>query len=538
MKIYDRAANVIDSAVGLFRPGSYLKRRFQREVIGKLDRGELYAAAKSNRMTGSWSPGNTDINSIVSGSAAIVRGRIRQLIRDFPYFARAIDVVVDYNVGPGILFQSRVKNPGDDKLDKKRIQQIEDAFSFWADEADISGQLHYYEMMQLAKRQDIESGEFLIIQRFTNQTKKRFLPYALQIVESEWLTTYGAKTNGSNNIDQGIEYNPKTGAVVAYHFADPVSYGKTIRVSADRVIHGFNTLRPGQLRGISAFVAGVLLADDLSEYMNAAIDTAKMASKYLAIVETADPIGWQAARSTTDSDTGQQIEELENAIIEYLRPGESIKFPTTQNPGEAFTPFVRLILTMLAVSTGIPYELLTGDYSGLNYSVARTVRNDFGQTLKRTQSRHIRQFCQKTIQPFFDVAVMANKLSLPNYFQNPWQWQKCEWQPPGMESLDPLKETKARIDEINYKLRSPYEIAKARGRDLEDIYREFAQAKELAEQYGITVEETSTALANSPSAILNSGKNGNGNNGNRSADLDSLVFSVDQLLEKLETAGY
>ena len=72
-----------------------------------------------------------------------------------------------------------------------------------------------------------------------------------------------------------------------------------------------------------------------------------------------------------------------------------------------------------------------------------------------------------------------------------------------MESIDPLREVKARIDEIRAGLRSPQEYAQARGRDLEDILSELAQAKELAEEKGLTLDlfQLSTAVANNPAAV-------------------------------------
>jgi len=103
---------------------------------------------------------------------------------------------------------------------------------------------------------------------------------------------------------------------------------------------------------------------------------------------------------------------------------------------------------------------------------------------------------------------MSGKLQLPKYFANPAPWVKAEWQPPGMEAIDPLKESKANIDEMNTGTRSPYEIVKARGRDLEDVYREIKQAKDLAEEYGLSFSEVSTALANNPAAIMADGGNG------------------------------
>ena len=112
---------------------------------------------------------------------------------------------------------------------------------------------------------------------------------------------------------QGIEYDPATGRVVAYYLADPEGFGKGERVPAENVIHGFKTLRPGQLRGISPYAPGVLLAKDLQDLMDAELDASKMAAKYLALVKTLDPTFRQTAvGATVDPASGKKIEELEN----------------------------------------------------------------------------------------------------------------------------------------------------------------------------------------------------------------------------------
>jgi hypothetical protein len=147
------------------------------------NRYDTYAAAKADRLTGGWFPVNEDVNKIIGAASWRVRARVRQLVRDFPYFKRAVDIITDYVVGEGIMFQSRIASP-DGTLYKQWIQAVEDAFSFWADEADFAGKLHYYEMMRLAKRQDVESGEFLIIKRAVKD-RSAYLPYHLQMVEAE-----------------------------------------------------------------------------------------------------------------------------------------------------------------------------------------------------------------------------------------------------------------------------------------------------------------------------------------------------------------
>jgi lambda family phage portal protein len=501
----EKVGAALDRLIGAVSPKSQIKRQYYRAL---LKRSASYAAAQTDRLTGPWSPLNVNINELIRNSSPQVRARVRQLVRDFPYFKRAVQVRLDYTVGSGITFQSRILTP-DGKLDKKRNTAVEDAFKFWADEADISGKLHFYEMMQLAARQDLESGEF-IIARTAARRRNPYLPYALQIFESEWLADTPARSKRiTTEFDQGIEYEKSTGAVVAYHFADPDGYGETMRVRASDIIHGFEMLRPGQLRGISPFTPAVLLAHDIGELIDSEVGAAKMASKYLAIVESENPFERQV-NLNTDPDTGQKLDELENAVIEYLRPGEKISIATNPRPDSNLYPAVSLLARMISVSIGVPFELIAGDYTGFSYSTGRISRNDFSQQLRPIAVRHIRHFCQPAIRRFYDLAVAKGKIELPGYFRNPAPWSRAEWQPPGMEPVDPLKESKAGIDQIKSLSRSPQEIIRARGRDPEDVLKDISEFRALADEYDLKdffdalfTEDPSTAIANNPEAVMN-----------------------------------
>ena len=499
-----RVTRWVDSAVGVFSPVAALRRSLARAALALHARSALYAAADSTRLTGGWSPVNDSPNTVIGASSANVRARVRQLVRDMPYFSRAVRIMTDYTVGDGIRFQSQVKGAAG-KRDKARIQAIEDELSFWMDSADFAGKLHFYEIMALAKRQDLECGEFLIVKRTPKSMRGRRVPFALQIIEPDWLTSLNTTPfNSANRIDQGVEYDAETGEVIAYHLADPWGWGRATRIPAADVIHSHETLRPGQLRGISPFVPGVLMARDLDDIMTAELDCTKLATKYLAIIETPDPTGRQVAiGANVDASTGKKIEEIENAIIEYTRPGEKINFAKSERPGTNFAPFVRLVLTIFSITTGAPYELVSGDYQGLNFSTARITRNDFANLLRPVASRHVRHFCMRAFVPWMTAAVASGRLQLPGYFANPVPWLACRWQPPGMEPVDPLREVKSNIDEMGVLLRSPQEIAQARGRDLEEIYDEIAEAKELAKErkLELVLQQPSTAQANNPAAV-------------------------------------
>ncbi len=506
--------NSLDRFISFFSPSTAYRRQLFRDALKKR---ETYAAAKTTRLTGNWTTTSTaDVNNVISLSSPAVRARVRQLLRDFPYLARAAKILVDYSVGTGIIYQSKVKG-SDGKLDKKVNTRIEDAVKWWMDEADAAGKLHYYEMMRLAKRQDCESGEFLLVKAM-QKDPNRYVPYALQMYEVDWLTsrqdTYGLyglarSTDSTKEVRQGIEYDNQTGRVTGYYFADPTYGGDVTYIPAQQVVHGFQTYRPGQLRGISDFAPGVILANDLAEYMDAEIDGAKMAAKWVAFVKTKTPQALQSglpySQVTAGGDTQEKIEELANGIIEYLRPDEDIELASANRPGQTFQPFVRLLLTMLAVTTGVPFELISGEYTGLNFSTAKIVRNDFAQQLRPISMQHIRQFGMPTIGPAIDYAVMSGKLYLPNYWKNRRRYLEGEWQPPGMDAVDPLREAKSQIEAISFGLKSRQQVARERGVDLEDIYKDQRADLDMQEEYGLNLTAAKTNAANNPAAVNKEG---------------------------------
>ncbi len=345
----------------------------------------------------------------------------------------------------------------------------------------------------------------------------RFVPFALQMYEADWLTnsadTYfgggmsGRKGGTGTEIYQGVEYDLTTGRRVAYYLADPSGYQtKVTRIPAERVIHGFEVLRPGQLRGVSVFAPAVLLAHDLSDYMDAEIDAVKMAAKYLGFVKTPDIELFQRSRSAWNADSSQKIEEMENAIIEYLRPGEEIQLAKQERPADSFEPFTKFVLRLISISTGISYELLAGDYSGLNYSVLRGIRNDLIKEFAPHQERHARQFCRRIFRAVMDSMAITGRLTLPGYWSNPALYLRAQWMATGMPAVDPYKEGRADADAVNSLQKSPQEIAAARGRDYEEILDEIAEARAMQEERGLMVEQAAGSMKTNPAAIAEEGQ--------------------------------
>lgn len=430
-------------------------------------------AYRASELFDDWNPvSDSDINTILASDAPMVRAHVRDLVRNFPFFARAVDIYAAYIVGRGLVPQSKLK--------KKVAQKIEDYLNSWMDRADISGKLHFYEMQELCIRQYCESGEYLWIEHYS--PKKG---YQLQAVESDWLP-YGDYSLGTGTATKnGISFDPTTGERIAYNFMSPNLFGQEITVPASRVIHGFETKRPGQERGISPFVAGVRLSKYLSEYIGAEVNAAKLAARYLAFVETPD---FQLRQSNLETENSKKIDYLEEAIIEYLRPGEKINFANSQRPGSNFLPFIQFCCQIFAITTGIPYELISGSYQDLNYSTARVTRNDFQEVLYPKISGLVRKFCQPVIGKAIMYGVMRGELSLPGFFRKSAYYSQITWHGTGQKPVDQLKESKAQREDMNAYTRSPVEVAAARGRDLGDVLSEFKKAQEMADELNLDIK--------------------------------------------------
>lgn len=470
-----------------------------------------YAASKTTHGTGAWNPPNTSQNEEWSSSMPSMRNRSRQMERDYPHYKNGVDKLADFVVGAGIGFQARVRAPNGE-LNERVNQEIEDQFSFWMDEADFSGKLHYNELMRLAKNEDSRDGEFIFIERFR---RDRRIPYCLQSIEPEQMTDMGVNRGGKNTeILQGVEYSKKTGERLFYHFVDPDGWGKSTRVRADQVIHGFETRRGGlQLRGVSPMVTAIRLGDTMQQFLTAELNSSKMASKWLATRTSMDGgIGRQMSGSSVDNSgpTPSRVEELMNGIIEYQTTGQDIQIIPNRRQGPNFQDYGRFMLCMYAVAVGLPYPLLTGDYSGSSWSTMKVERNDFKAALAFPKFRHVKHFCVPTHRGFMRTAVMSGKLNLPGYFVDEFPYLRSEWQPPEMASVNPLQDTKAHADEIALGLRSQIEIIRARGGDPATVIKESAQFRDWMEDAGLSVEQVSTASANNPAAVENqdNGKRG------------------------------
>lgn len=493
----------IDRFIGLFSPAAQVRRMAAREFLQR-----KYAAAKGKTNTGGWNPIDSNINTVISESASALRARAHQLVRDMPSMSAAVQRLDDFTVGDGITLQARVKNPETGELSKAVNTKIESAWKRWCDEADAGGRLHFNEIQQLASRQETEVGEYIFIKRFT-RARGRYLPFNLLAVEPDVLTSYGATPLPGNEIHQGVEYDPRTGRAMAYHFEDADRWKKPQRYPADQVILGFRSLRPNQLRGVTSLASVILLAHQLRDYLEAEISSAQRAARWLAFITSADPESamnaFGATQTTDANDNSYYSTEMGHAVIDFLRSGDNVTIANHNRPGDNFEPFVKFILRTFASAVGVTYELVSGDYTSSQYTQARVSRNDMLKGINIRRGRLIRQLCEPLKKEFMFWAVTTGRLNLPGYFADPESFNRSVWMAPGVEQLDPMREGRAENDAVTAKLRSPQEVLHARGRDPEQVLDEWTEWKQMLDDRGLEMPQGQSQLKTNPAAVADQG---------------------------------
>jgi lambda family phage portal protein len=334
-----------------------------------------FEAAQGGRRTDGWRRVSTDVNTANAPALAALRELARDLRRNNGWARRGVQAITNNTVGWGIMPKAK---PG---RSEGRARAAIELWNDWATttECDHDGLLNFYGIQRLAMDTLVEAGEVLIVKQPATSSDGLSIPMRVQILEPDYIdiSRTGVTFDG-NKIFDGVEFD-KRGRRVAYWLFTAHPGGQrvmttrfeSVRTPADRVIHVFHVDRPGQIRGVSWLAAAIAKLKDYDDYEDAELIQQKIAACFGAFVKNMDGGGPTMGADGVDS-KGKRIESLEPGQIEYLRPGEEVEFATPPVPGNG--SLSQRTLRRVAVTLGITYEELTGDYSQVNFSSARMAR--------------------------------------------------------------------------------------------------------------------------------------------------------------------
>ncbi len=454
-----------------------------------------YEGAGEGRRSASWEAPDAGINSINTPALRNLRARSRAAVRNDPYAANAINKRVSNLIGTGINPRPRIK---DDVLRTVMQELWED----WLAEADADGLLDFYGLQVLAARTVETAGECFVRLRPRSQDEHLAVPLQVQVLAPEFVPHDKFDTaKGGNIIRAGIEFN-SAGKRVAYwmyrtHPRDTASlnsgYNQLVRVPATQVLHIFEPLEPGQLRGVPRLAPVLKRLRSLDNYDDAVLFRQEVSNLFAGFIKRPAPEASQQPRNpvtgeplNTDRDGFTPMVALEPGTMQELGAGEEVEFSKPPDAGNNYPDFMRQQLMAAAAGTDTPYEILTGDMREINDRALRVVLNEFRRRLEQLQfSVYIHQLCRPVRAAWMDMAVLSGALELPAYAQRRREYQRTRWVPQGWAYIQPVQDVQARMLEVNAGFASRSEMVLRTGYDAETVDAENAADAQRARLLGL-----------------------------------------------------
>ena len=467
--------NWLDRTIGAVAPAVALRRLRQRQALQLMQRA--YEGAKAGRRTDGWVTPGTGANAEIGPASSRLRDRSRDLVRNNPYAAKAVNALVSNLVGTGNVPRARAKRPAIAKAADQLWLQF-------AASCDSEGLTDFGGLQALIVRSLVESGEVLVRFRERRVEDGLAVPLQLQLLEPDHLDS--SKTEELSNggyILQGIEFDAlgRRRAYWLFPSHPGESRGRSLvsrPVPARQVLHLFERLRPGQVRGVSWFAPVILKLRDLDDYDDAELMRKKIEACFAAFVTGAQDEETLGKPSTGMS--GDRVESFEPGMIEYLEPGKDVKFASPSTNG-GYAEYMRLQLHAVAAGVGLTYELLTGDLSQVNYSSIRAGLIEFRRRMEALQWQLIVPgLCQPVWSRFVELAQAAGQL--------PEGEITSEWTAPRFEAVDPLKDIQADVLAVRAGVMTLKEAIARQGYDPAQVLAEIASTNAELDAAGITLD--------------------------------------------------
>ncbi len=414
-----------------------------------------YDAAERTRSKANWTTQELGPNTTVASAGPYLRARAQDLDRNNPHAHRGLSVLTRSVIGTGI--------EGRAGAAPARIQQ--QANAAWLAHGkrgvfDVEGQHTRAALTYYAMRAERRDGEAFV--RRIWEPSLRPVPWRAQVLEASLLdeTKTQALPDGGR-IVQGIELNA-AGRRVAYWFrtqhpAEALVFSpqvQSVRVPAEDVIHLFQPMRLGQLRGLPCLAPTMVTLRDMGDWQGHDLVRKKVETLVAAIVTPPAigelynlPLGanGQPAALTplvANNTTGELVGQLAPGAVLTVENGTNVAFNNPQI-GSNYKEFWTVQLECIAAGLEVTYADLSSDLGNTSWSSYRAGRIQFNALIDALQWLVVIPTLMEALWEWtMEGAYLTGALARPNV--------PAEWAPPKRLSVDPKSEAEADALEVRF----------------------------------------------------------------------------------------
>lgn len=461
------------------------------ELPGGSPSQPAYNAGGQGRRLRNWRPTSAGPNAVTTYSIETIRARARAAHRNDPWAGTATDKIVSNAVGTGIQAMT-VK--GDD-VHRAAVKALWDR---WVKVADADGVLDFYGIQALGWREWDEAGEVFVRLRSRRLSDGLPVPLQVQLIEAEQCPSnlYTLASNG-NQVRAGVEFNA-IGQRVAYwmyqsHPGDLAPLGgsnQLVRIPAEQILHVFEPTRAGQIRGVPRSAPVLVRMYNLDQFDDAVLERQKIGNLFAGYFTQPDdedgrgPLS-ESVNGADPDDT--PVAGLEPGTMGELPPGWGVEFTSPPDAGQNYPDYLRAQLLAIAAKHGVPYEVLTGDLRNVSDRALKLILNEFRRLIEQQQWLYmIPQMLQPIREAFFDAALLAGALDLPNYADRRDEYNETLWVPQGWLYSHPVQDVDADIKAVQAGFTPRDDVILSNGEDPERVDRQTAEGNRRADALGNT----------------------------------------------------
>jgi len=450
----------------------------------------IYGAAKVTRFTPNW---GTTARGTQNGNLRMdhraLRARCQQLYRDMPVPRALINALVFKTISSPMYPRAGLR--GDSGAAVTWRKNADRVFRDWADDKkkfSLDGMMSMVEMQRAIVRAVAVDGECFVVMH-ERDNGAGFPRLRLEMVESVFLDS-GILPRGFAGIDakgrEGIEVDAD-GRALRYHFRSP--NGRDPRaVNADRVMHMKIDLYAGQYVGEPLLTAIAQQVYAFDNFQLATVKNAENNAKIFMVSTSEDGEGVGALIKAPEDGTATEREEFREVgfgqIINLLK-GEDVKQMDVKHPGAQYGVFVEKMIKMMCATVGLPYEVVSGDMSGVNFSTARMADMVAENAVSPWREMLRDDFLCTIFKAFMSVSIQTGLISLRGERLPMSEYLRCTVTMPGRRYVDPEKEIKAEEAAMRTGVKSWSQIQEERGNDPEAQLDRLKKDREMFERAGM-----------------------------------------------------
>lgn len=142
----------------------------------------------------------------------------------------------------------------------------------------------------------------------------------------------------------------------------------------------------------------------------------------------------------------------------------------------------------VAVSLGILYEQLTGDYNQINDRTFRAAVNEFRRRCAMWQHHLVVfQWCRPILRRWAELAILSGRVRLPAGITL-GQVARAKWVPQGWAYIHPVQDVQSKELEVRAGFKSRNSVVSAGGDDVEQVDAEIAGDNKRADGAGLVFD--------------------------------------------------